>query len=223
VPLRDASFVATDPDDDRLLRFYLDSVRTAHDPLPTADWVLIDGTATARLFVALSGGGTVTKEGHLAFGPAKAALVISARPPVATISATVEWVVSAVASCDPSEFVPATPTGRDPIGIWTDASGAPVPSGTLLGTADCYEGTQVRFGDRLYVRIPGGGVDPSQLAATWATDVPIPSTANATAYRSGDLRLFTASDGRAIYFGANGRGERLPHVIGDEVVRTDCN
>jgi hypothetical protein len=223
VPLRDASFAATDPDDDRLLRFYLDSVRTAGDPFPIDGWILRDATASAHLYVALTIP-VATFQGHVDIGgPAKAALVVSSRPPVAPIGSTMEWVVSAVAACDPSEFDPTTPTGSDLIGIWTDASGARVPSGTLLGTADCYEGTQVRFRDRLYVRIPGGGVDPSQLETSWATDVPIPSSARVTTYRSGDLRLYTAADGRAIYFGANGRGERLPHVIGDEVVRVDCN
>jgi hypothetical protein len=81
----------------------------------------------------------------------------------------------------------------------------------------------VRFQDRLYVRIPFGGVDPSQLATSWAADVAIPASAIRTPARSGRLSLSVAADGRAIYLGADGRGERLPHVIGDEVQRIDCN
>jgi hypothetical protein len=207
---RGATFAALVPDDERLLRFHLQAVRAAEDAFPVAAWVerIGDRTASARLHVVLAPDGR-----------AKAAIVVSSR----TSGSALEWVVSAVAACDPSELDPSTPTGRNPVGIWTDASGIVVPPATLRGTFDCYDGTQVRYRDRLYVRTPFGGVDESQLEASWAEDVEIPSTARGAPVRSGVLGLFVAADGSAIYIGRDGRGERLPHVIGDEVGRTDCN
>ena len=83
--------------------------------------------------------------------------------------------------------------------------------------------TQVRFRDRLYVRTPSGGVDPSQLEMTWSLNATLPDATSDTGYVSGRLRLFTRDDGRAIYVVDGDRVERLPHVIGDEVSRTDCN
>jgi hypothetical protein len=133
------------------------------------------------------------------------------------------WVASSVASCGDAELDPTTPTGAHPFGRWTDASGAPVVASVLSATADCYDGTQVTFKGRLYVRAPKGGVDPSQTETRWASDVPLPATAVASPYRSGALRLFVAADRTAIYLATGDRAERLPHVIGDEVMRTDCN
>ena len=133
------------------------------------------------------------------------------------------WVVGSVASCDPAEFDAMTTSGANAFGIWSDAAGQPVKPSILSATPDCYRGTQVRYQGRLYVRSPYGGVDPSQTDTTWAANVAIPRTAIATPYRSGDQRLFLAADGRAIYVVVGTLAERLPHVRGEEVLRTDCN
>jgi hypothetical protein len=125
--------------------------------------------------------------------------------------------------CDGSEFDPSTATVARPFGLWVDAAGKAVRDTVLTATADCYGGTQVRFLQRLFVRIPGGGVDPAQLATTWSDDATLPTTAFPTEYRSGTRRLYAGADGKAVYVADGDRVERLPHVIGDEVSRMDCN
>jgi hypothetical protein len=135
------------------------------------------------------------------------------------------WSVGAAAACATSEFDPSIATGGSPFGTWFDASGAEVSGDVLSARDDCYNGTQVMYHGHLFVRIPGGGVDESQLVVPWSADVPVPGDAIDTGLRSGDLVLYRAASGGAIYVvaGDSSRGERLPHVIGDEVIRTDCN
>ena len=158
---------------------------------------------SARLFV------------HRPGGRVKAAIAVTPS------NGGTQWIATSVASCGDAELAPATPTGAHPFGRWTDAAGTPVAPGVLTATPDCYDGTQVTYQGRLYVRAPKGGVDPSQTETSWAADVRLPANAVATPYRSGDLRLFVAADRKAIYVVTGGRAERLPHVIGDEVLRTD--
>jgi hypothetical protein len=190
----------------RAVAYYLRAVDFFDNPMPRAGYVERAATDDARLFTVNVG------------ASAKAAIVVVFRGPGPD-----KWIVSSVASCDEAEFDPTTPTGRHPIGIWTDAAGAEVPSSILAGIPDCYGGTQVRFRDRLYVRIPNGGVDPGQLEMTWSRNATLPVATTRTPYESGGRRLHTRDDGRAIYFVDPDRIERLPHVIGDEVSRTDCN
>jgi hypothetical protein len=152
-------------------------------------------------------------------GPVRAAVAAVKRQ----LGPDTTWVVGSVASCDPSEFDATTTSGANAFGIWSDPTGQPVRASVLSATPDCYRGTQVRYDGRLYVRSPYGGVDPSQTETTWAAVVAIPKTAIATPYRSGDQRLYLAADGRAIYVVVGTRAERLPHVRGEEVSRTDCN
>jgi hypothetical protein len=201
------SDVGAGPTPDDALRFYLQSFEFSVDPLPIAGYVEAGAIDDARLYTTDVGGNV------------KAAIVISK----SASGTNGPWVVSSVAACPESELDPTTVTGAHRIGRWTDASGSEVPTSVLAATADCYGGTQVRLDGRLFVRIPQGGVDDTALESSWAPDVPIPADVVKTSYRSGDLRLYVASSGRGIYIGSGGRGERLPHVIGDEVVRTDCN
>ena len=189
------------------LRFYLRAIQFFSYPFPDAGFVEKDRIAGAVLDTLQQGRVT------------KAAIVISSRG----TGTGVRWIVSSVAACDPSEFDPWTQTGHHPIGIWTDANGAAVNSSVLGGYQDCRGVTQIKYQKRLYVRMPNGGVDASQLETTWAANVTPPASAVATPYRSGVLRLFIAADRGAIYFMTSGRAERLPHVIGDAVTPSDCN
>jgi len=152
-------------------------------------------------------------------GAAKAAVVVRQ----SGVGPQVPWVVTSVAACAASELDLTTPTGRHPIGVWTDATGTEVPASILSGTADCYRGTQVRFEGGLYMRSPNEELNPEAVESTWAADVPVPISASPTAYQSGDLRLFLGLEGRTIYIGSTGHAERLPHVRGDAYVRGDCN
>ena len=189
------------------LVYYLEAARTGGDPIPLASFGADDASAEARLFT------------HEVSSTAKAAVVVSAR----MVGADRVWMVTSAAACPIDELDPSVPTGRDSFGIWHDADGAPVPVSILTGIADCYNGTQVRYRNHLYVRIPGGGVDPAQLEMTWSRNATLPDATVDTGYRSGDLRLFSRDDGKALYVVDGDRVERLPHVIGDEVQRTDCN
>jgi hypothetical protein len=174
-------------------------------PIPQVTFEPSIVDATARLYVYRVGGRT------------RAAIAVVRR------DADRQWYASSVAACPETEFDPTVATGTGPIGRWSDAAGRSVPPAVLAATPDCYGGTQVTFNRRLFVRIPGGGVDEAQLEIAWAADVPLPKSAIATLYRSGNRRLYRAADGRAIYIATGSRAERLPHVRGDEVLRTDCN
>src|SRR5205823_6472012 len=120
-------------------------------------------------------------------------------------SSTAEWIMGSAAACDPSEFEPTVTTADHPFGIWSDAGGVVVPASKVRGIVDCYRGTQVRVDGRLYVRIPDGGVDPSQLEASWRADVPLPDSAVDTGYRSGNTRLYRAANGSALYVATGDR------------------
>jgi hypothetical protein len=194
-------------DPDQALSIALSSIRSFDPGLPDGGYLAAADDPAARLYVRRSGGRIVA-----------AIAIVTAHP-----GSTREWVIGSVAACEPSEFDPSVTTGQYPFGIWVDAVGNEVPSSLLRASEDCYGGTQIHFDGRLYVRIPNGGVDESQLEVTWRADMTLPATAIDTGYRSGDLRLFQAASGKALYVANGDRAERLPHVIGDEVIRTDCN
>jgi hypothetical protein len=210
-PVGDASRLTSDvvagDSPDTVLAYAMDAIRHFDYDLPTAGYEVFDRVEDGRLYV-------VRADGHI-----RAAFAVTTQVPRVDAA----WILSSVASCDPAEFDPATPTGRFAFGRWLDPNGSPPPSKTLRAVEDCYQGTQVVYAGSLYVRIPFGGVDPSQLETTWDADVALPSTAIDTKLASGAARLFVARDGGALYVATDGRAERLPHVIGDEVVRTDCN
>ncbi len=189
------------------LRWFLESVRVSGEPFPVQGFAEADAVEDARLYTSPVG------------GDPKAAVVVSAR----SSGPDRVWFVTSAGACSEHELDPTIPTGRDPFGIWADSTGERVADAVLEGTADCYGGTQIRLHDRLYVRTPGGGVDPTQLEMTWSLNATLPDATNDTGYQSGTLRLFTREDGKAIYVVDGDRVERLPHVIGDEVQRTDCN
>jgi len=135
------------------------------------------------------------------------------------------WHITDVASCDPSEY-----DGRAAVGggihIWADPSGDPVRADEVLDRADCYDATQIRVGGRLYVRIPNGGVDPAQLDGSYDASTTLPKDALSLGYTDGSKVMWTAADGKALYVvdrNDTAHAERLPHVQGDEVQRTDCN
>ena len=140
-------------------------------------------------------------------------------------TSVVPWFVVSVASCDPSEFDPATPLGTK-IRIWTDQTGNVVPTTIVREQADCYNATQLEVDGRLFVWDPNHGVaayDPSNLEGTFETSTSVPATATDTGYRSGSRSLYIAAHGSAAYVGSGKNVQRWPHVKGDEVIRIDCN
>jgi hypothetical protein len=185
---------------------FLDFTRNSMVIFPTAGFVGQAAAGRAELFTYVVG------------GRVKAAIVAHTREGDVNL-----WWVSSVASCDPAEWDPTTPTGVT-LRIWTDAAGARVPVSTLFERADCYGATVMWLDGRLYVRDPSGGaVDRSQLDATYDGDTTLPSTARKQVYRDGDRRLYLARDGKAAYVVRPGIVERWPHVRGDEIIRIDCN
>jgi hypothetical protein len=136
------------------------------------------------------------------------------------------WTVVAVATCDPSEFDPNTPLGVD-ITIWSGPAGSAIPTTSIQEVADCYGGSQLTVNGRLYVWDPSGGesgaYEPAMLEGTFSTTAFIPSTATLTAFREGARQLYLAPDGSAAYVETPDSVQRWPHVIGDEVIRLDCN
>jgi hypothetical protein len=168
---------------------------------------------------------TLTKAVLFAYdvgGRTRAAIVVSRLP---NLVAT-PWIVSSVASCDPSEFDPATPLGVR-ITIWTDEAGNRVPTTILREQADCYDGTQLTVRGRLFVWDPNNGefgaYDPGTLEGTFEDVSGIPGTAVDTGFRDGRRQLFLRADGRAALVASGRIVQRWPHVIGDEVSRIDCN
>lgn len=195
---------------------------------PTAD-------AALRTFLAFVASGAVIfpKEGFVdqarSGGARLFAYVVDGRVRAAIVAVTRDgrpsgvWWVSSVASCDPAEWNGGTGSGV-PLTIWTDPDGARVPVATLLEREDCYGASVLRLEGRLFVRDPSGGaVDPSQLATTYDGDTRLPSTVVRQPFRDGDRRLFLAPDGKAAYVTSPVGVERWPHVIGDVVLRIDCN
>ena len=198
--------VEVQPSAEDAMRAYGDAVRLFNLPFPTTGFEPA-GTATgARLFV------------DRVDGKAKAAIVVGT---VGGGTSTL-WRVMSIATCDPSEYDPATPLGGG-IRIWTDASGNRVSTTILAETADCYQGTQLRLAGRLFVRVPFGGVSEEQLEVEYRADTTLPDDAVLQPYRDGSRRLYVAASGKAAFVVDGATVERWPHVIGDEVQRTDCN
>jgi hypothetical protein len=136
-----------------------------------------------------------------------------------------EWNVAAVASCDPSEFDPATPLGTT-ITIWTDRTGKVVPTTVVREQPDCYNATQLEVNGRLFVWDPnpgGAAYDPANLEGTFETSAELPANATDTGYRNGSRSLYIAADGSAAFVRSGKNVQRWPHVRGDEVIRIDCN
>jgi hypothetical protein len=191
---------------DQSLRNGLPSIRFFDPDLPDSGYVGAAEDPAARLYVRRSAGRTVA-----------AVAIVAAHP-----GSTNEWIGGSIAACEPAEFGPSVSTGRHPFGIWVDATGTEAPTSTLGAREDCYGGTQVHFEGRLFVRTPFEDLQ-DQVEVSWQADVALPASAVDTGLRSGDLRLLVAGSGRALYVAHGDRAERLPHVIGDEVQRTDCN
>ena len=159
--------------------------------------------------------------GYQVGGRARAVVVVRRAPNLVVVP----WFVVSVASCDPSEFDPATPLGTK-IRIWTDQTGNVVPTTIVREQADCYNATQLEVDGRLFVWDPNHGVaayDPSNLEGTFETSTSVPATATDTGYRSGSRSLYIAAHGSAAYVGSGKNVQRWPHVKGDEVIRIDCN
>jgi len=195
---------------------------------PTAD-------AALRSFLSFVASGAVIfpKEGFIDQARSDSArlfaYVVDGRIRAAIVAVTragrpnAPWYVSSVASCDPAEWNGGTGSGV-PLTIWTAPDGSRVPAATLLERDDCYGASVLRLEGRLFVRDPSGGaVDPSQLATTYDGGTRLPSTAVRQPYRDGDRRLFLAPDGKAAYVTSPSGVERWPHVIGDVILRIDCN
>ena len=189
---------------------YLAFVRSANIPFPTDGFAERDRATGARLYTYDVVGGT------------KAVIVVRTNDG----TETGVWRIADVASCDSSEFDPRAAVGGG-IHVWTDVSGNPVRTEEVLQRADCYDMTQFRVKGRLFVRSPtDGGVDPAQLEGTYAPSVALPKDALWLGYLDGPKAMWTAADGEALYIvdgDDEAHAERLPHVKGDEIQRTDCN
>jgi hypothetical protein len=133
--------------------------------------------------------------------------------------------VSSAPSTEPAADA-STPLGFE-ITIWSGPAGSAVPTTRIREVADCYGGRQLTVDGRLYVWDPTGGAsgayDPATLEGTFSTTAFVPSSATLTAFREGARQLYLAPDGSAVYVETPDTVQRWPHVIGDEVVRTDCN
>ena len=186
---------------------YLDFVKAAGIPFPADGFAERDRATGVRLYAYDVGGATKA--------------VIVTRTEDGTEAG--RWMITSVASCDPSEYDPGTPVGGD-IHIWTDADGNRVSTADVLERADCYNATRLTVDGRLYLRDPGGqAVDRAQLEGTYDASATLPKSASLLPYRDGRARMYVASDGRALYIVDGKAVERLPHVKGDEIQRIDCN
>jgi hypothetical protein len=194
------------PSPDQAMRAYGEAVRLMDLPLPTSGFEPAETATGARLYA------------YRVSGEVKAAIVVGT---VGGGTSTL-WRVMSIATCDASEYDPATPIGGG-ITIWTDAAGNRVPTTILSETADCYQGTQLRLDGRLFVRVPFGGVSAEQLEVEYRADTTLPNDAVLQPYRDGSRRLYLAASGKAAFVVEGATVERWPHVIGDLVERTDCN
>jgi hypothetical protein len=168
-------------------------------------------------FVEIDSVGSWTLYGYRVGERTRAAVVLERSPAGG-------WSVAKIAACDPSEFDPTTPLGI-PITIWTGPGGSAVPTTMIREVTDCYGGTQLTVNGRLYVWDNGhaGAYDPATLEGTFQTTPLIPSAALLTAFSEGARQLYFAPDGSAAYVETPTGVQRWPHVIGDEIVRVDCN
>jgi hypothetical protein len=137
------------------------------------------------------------------------------------------WANYQVAACDPAEFDPDVPLGYD-VRIWVGPDGR-VPTTTLFEREDCptadpYGMRVLQLEGRLYLRDPDPpDFDPAGLDTTYDGDADLPADTVDLGLRDGDRRLWAAADGSAVFVVTPAVTERWPHVVGDEIVRTDCN
>ena len=191
------------------LGHYLAEVKKFHLVYPTEGFGKIETLDAWALF------------GYQVGGRTRAAVVVRRTPNLVVVP----WFVAAVASCDPSEFDPATPLGTA-IKIWTDQTGKVIPTTVVREQADCYNATQLEVDNRLYVWDPNLGVaayDPANIEGTFETTAKLSPTATDTGYRNGSRSLYIAADRSAAYVRSGKIVQRWPHVKGDEVIRIDCN
>jgi len=132
------------------------------------------------------------------------------------------WVNYQVAACDPAEFDPGVPLSYD-VRVWVGPVGR-VPTTTLFEREDCYMMRILRLEGRLFLGDPDSpDFDPAGLDTTYDGDADLPADAVDLGLRDGDRALWRAADGSAVFVVTPTVTERWPHVVGDEIVRTDCN
>jgi hypothetical protein len=196
------------PDPGRAIDLWLARTHDIVVAFPRAGFSVVEESGSWDLYGVRAGGRT-------------RAVVVLERAPGGS-----SWSVVGVASCDPSEFDSSTPLGFE-ITIWEGPTGSAIPTTTIREVADCYGGTQLTYNGRLYVWDPtlgtSGAYDPATLEGTFSVTPLVPSEATKTLFEEGGRVLYEAPDGSALYIGTTAGVQRWPHVIGDEVVRTDCN
>jgi len=179
---------------DAALHDVLEFFRISGIIFPTEGLVSRAATSRAELYT------------YIVAGRVKAAIVAHIRDDDAT-----KWGVSSVASCDPAEWDPATPTGD--VTFWSDAAGHRVLAGTIFsfpGPGHCgFESTiWLHVRDVLYFR------DPQHVMAEWvakpfSTRVTLPKAAVDSGFHSDFGHLWLEPDGDAYLVKGSGV-ERWP-------------
>jgi hypothetical protein len=127
----------------------------------------------------------------------------------------------AVAACDPSEFDPGVAiTGH--VVIWTDGTGARVPTARVLERGLCgVPAVTISVDGRVFA--DSASTYGERMMTTYAAHVPLPADAKATPYRNGERRIWLAADAKAAYVGTPTDVARWPRLLNDDDSVTDCN
>lgn len=121
------------------------------------------------------------------------------------------WAVETFAMCDPSEFG-QSPEHPAMAGVWHDAAGEPVPTGTVYshtGPAHCdWESvTFLTVEDEPFVRDPDGLL-ADYTVTSFDPSARLPDDAADTGYRKDGAALWRAADGSAVYLVSSAAVER---------------
>lgn len=125
-----------------------------------------------------------------------------------------DWEVETFASCDPSEYDPASDQAS-PIGVWIDADGNRTPTSvisSLKGAEHCgWESvTYLLYNDRQYISDPTGAMDGVEFVIPFESDTELPSDAVDTGYSREGRTLWLSADETVAYLVAEDRVEAWP-------------
>ena len=125
------------------------------------------------------------------------------------------WYVESWARCDLSEL-PRSYTDSIGVQVWTDDSGAPVPTRTVhsyAGPEHCnwQSMTFLELRDGVYVRDPLPEV-ADFFDTPFRADTALPADAVATGYRRDGQRLWLSADGTQAFVGTRGSVESWPRT-----------